>query len=148
MPEGRTPGCRKAVLISLAAKYAFFAAVATGANLGAQYLSLAVYSREFSLYAAMALGTLAGLIVKYILDREYIFRYRAKSRMDDMGKFVLYSLMGVFTTFIFWGFELAFHAVFRFDEAKYVGALAGLAIGYFIKYQLDKRFVFVKEESV
>jgi len=127
---------------SLAAKYAFFAAVATVTNIVTQYLSLLVYSEIYSLYMAMVLGTLTGLALKYVLDREYIFYYRVKTRTDDLTKFVLYSLMGVITTFIFWGFEIGFTHLSESDYAKYIGAIVGLSIGYITKYHLDKRFVF------
>ncbi len=92
----------------------------------------------------MALGTLVGLILKYVLDREYIFSYRVKNRKDDIGKFILYSLMGVFTTLIFWAFEVGFDVMYDATYAKYIGATVGLSIGYLTKYHLDKRFVFQK----
>ena len=50
----------------------------------------------------MGLGTLTGLIVKYILDKKYIFFFKVKSVSEDTGRFMLYSLMGVITTLIFW----------------------------------------------
>lgn len=50
--------------------------------------------------------------------------------------------MGVFTTFIFWGFEIGFDLIFKTEMAKYIGAVFGLSIGYIIKYFLDKKFVF------
>jgi positive regulator of sigma E activity len=52
--------------------------------------------------------------------------------------------MGVFTTLIFWLTEYAFHLVFLTDEMRYIGAILGLSVGYYVKYQLDKRFVFIK----
>jgi len=54
--------------------------------------------------------------------------------------------MGVFTTAIFWSFELIFDSIFNHQYAKYLGALIGLTIGYIIKYNLDKRFVFNMEQ--
>lgn len=90
----------------------------------------------------MIWGTLAGLIVKYVLDKKYIFQFQTKDIKEDSIKFVLYSLMGIVTTLIFWGFELTFDAVFSFEQAKYAGAVFGLSIGYMTKYQLDKRYVF------
>ena len=51
--------------------------------------------------------------------------------------------MGVFTTAIFWGTEYAFHLIFTTDAMRYIGGVLGLTIGYYIKYQLDKRFVFI-----
>ena len=50
--------------------------------------------------------------------------------------------MGVATTLIFWGSEIIFNLLFKADIVKYIGAAVGLTIGYIIKYQLDKRFVF------
>jgi putative flippase GtrA len=128
--------------VSLVLKYSFFAFIATGVNLFTQWLSLALYSQEFSLSVAMFFGTLTGLIAKYILDKKYIFYYVVKDKKEDSQKFILYSIMGVFTTIIFWGFELGFDAVFESEVAKYIGAIIGLSIGYITKYFLDKKFVF------
>lgn len=126
----------------LAVKYTLFAVIATAINLFTQFVSLALYSQQFSLYIAMFFGTIAGLVAKYILDKKYIFYYTTKDAKDDSQKFILYSIMGVLTTIIFWGFEIAFDLVFDSDSAKYIGAMIGLSIGYFVKYQLDKKFVF------
>jgi hypothetical protein len=126
----------------LAFKYAVFAATATFVNLGTQYFSLLVYNGNFGLYLAIALGTITGLFTKYILDKNHIFYHAVSGVKDDFKKFVLYSLMGVITTLIFWGFELGFDAIFKFDFAKYLGAVIGLTIGYVIKYNLDKNYVF------
>jgi len=126
----------------IAIRYVLFAIISTIVNLSFQYLSLAVYSGFLALYVAMFNGTLAGLILKYILDKKYIFFHTPKSKKDDGKKFMLYSLMGVFTTFIFWGFEIGFDYMFKDESAKYLGAVVGLSIGYVVKYFLDKKFVF------
>ena len=126
----------------IAIRYILFAIISTVVNLAFQYLSFALYKGFLSLYLAMFLGTLAGLILKYILDKKYIFFHEPKSKKDDGKKFLLYSLMGVFTTFIFWGFEIAFDFFLDFESAKYLGAILGLGIGYIVKYNLDKKFVF------
>ena len=133
-------------LLKTAIRYTLFAIISTLVNLLAQYGSFAVYSGFFDLYAAMAVGTLAGLVVKYVLDKKFIFYHEVESKKEDAQKFFLYSLMGVFTTLIFWGFEIAFDALFVGESAKYVGAVIGLAIGYVVKYFLDKRFVFKGKE--
>lgn len=122
--------------------YALFALFSTAVNIAFQYLSFLVYDGEFSLYTAMFAGTVAGLVLKYILDKKYIFFHKPKSKKDDGKKFFLYSLMGVFTTFIFWGFEIGFDYMFDNQNAKYIGAVVGLSIGYVVKYFLDKKFVF------
>lgn len=122
--------------------YALFALFSTAINIAFQYLSFLVYSGYLSLYVAMFAGTVAGLVLKYILDKKYIFFHKPKSKKDDGKKFFLYSLMGVFTTFIFWGFEIGFDYMFESQNAKYIGAVVGLSIGYVVKYFLDKKFVF------
>jgi putative flippase GtrA len=101
-----------------------------------------VYEGFLSLYVAMFIGTVAGLVLKYVLDKKYIFFHTPKSKKDDGKKFLLYSLMGVFTTFIFWGFEIGFDYMYESENAKYIGAVLGLSIGYVVKYFLDKKFVF------
>lgn len=126
----------------IALRYVLFAVISTLVNLFFQYMSFLVYEGFLSLYAAMSAGTLAGLVVKYVLDKKYIFFHKPKSKKDDGVKFLMYSLMGVFTTFIFWGTEIAFDRMYENENAKYLGAVIGLGIGYVVKYYLDKRFVF------
>lgn len=126
----------------IAFKYTLFSVIAILLNIFFQYLSFQVYKGDFSIYIAMFNGTLVGLIVKYILDKNFIFYYKTKSKKDDGIKFILYSSMGIFTTLIFWGTELIFDIIFDFESAKYIGALIGLTIGYITKYLLDKNFVF------
>lgn len=123
-------------------RYALFALISTIVNIVFQYLSFLVYEGFLSLYVAMFIGTVAGLVLKYVLDKKYIFFHTPKSKKDDGKKFLLYSLMGVFTTFIFWGFEIGFDYMYESENAKYIGAVLGLSIGYVVKYFLDKKFVF------
>ena len=120
---------------ALASRYAAFAALATAVNVTTQYASGA-------LYTAMAAGTLTGLVAKYLLDRRWIFHDRTMSLRGHSVKFTLYSLMGVFTTLIFWGTELAFQSLGDARWLRYAGAIVGLTIGYVVKYRLDRRFVF------
>jgi putative flippase GtrA len=126
----------------IAAKYALFAGISTLLNLAAQYLSFGLYAGIGSLYVAMFFGTLAGLLSKYILDKKFIFYHKPTDRMDDTRKFLLYSLMGVFTTIPFFASEMFFNYFFSHEGAKYLGAVIGLTIGYVSKYFLDKNFVF------
>ena len=96
----------------------------------------------------MLIGTLSGLVVKYTLDKKLIFYHAVENKKDDVKKFALYSLMGIFTTIIFWGTEIAFDTLFQNPNAKYLGAVIGLNVGYIIKYFLDKKFVFIHNEKV
>lgn len=126
----------------LATRYILFALFSTVINLALQWGSFALYQGFLSLYVAMFLGTLGGLTAKYILDKKYIFYHQSKNKRAYGKTFILYALMGVFTTFIFWGFEIVFDLLFHSEYAKYIGAVLGLGIGYAVKYHLDKRFVF------
>lgn len=129
-------------------KYIIFAAISMLCNLLVQYLSLLTYSRFAALYVAMFFGTLAGLVVKYVLDKNYIFYHTPKNKKDDVTKFMHYSLMGIITTGIFWGTEIAFDALFQRPNAKFVGAMIGLSVGYVVKYFLDRKYVFIEKEDV
>ena len=126
----------------LAINYAIFALIATAANIGAQDLVIRTYSGAFDILASVVVGTGVGLVVKYILDKRYIFRFRARSVAHDTQTFALYTVMGLATTVIFWGFEFGFHHIFETKEMRYLGGVIGLAIGYLTKYHLDKRYVF------
>jgi len=127
----------------LAIKYTTFAIFATAINLAFQYLSMQVCSGVFELYIAILVGTIVGLVTKYILDKKWIFYHIPRDKKDDAKKFIRYSFMGVLTTCIFWGTELAFAHFFTYPFAMYVGAIVGLSIGYVIKYYLDKKYVFI-----
>lgn len=129
----------------LAISYAIFALIATAANIGAQDLVIRTYSGAFDILASVVVGTGVGLVVKYILDKRYIFRFRACSVAHDTQTFALYIVMGLATTMVFWGFEFGFHHIFETTEMRYLGGVIGLAIGYLTKYHLDKRYVFRTE---
>ena len=129
----------------LVIKYILFAIISTLFNLLLQYMSFKFYSEFGSLYVAMFLGTLTGLATKYILDKKFIFYHTPKDKKDDAKKFMFYSFMGVFTTIIFWGTEIAFDILFTEPNARYIGAVLGLTIGYIIKYFLDKKYVFIHQ---
>jgi len=77
-----------------------------------------------------------------VLDKIFIFNFRSRSALHDVQVFLQYTAVGALTTLIFWLFEFGFNAVFADKNMRYVGALIGLAIGYYIKYRIDKRFVF------
>lgn len=59
--------------MTIAFKYSLFAVLATLLNLSAQEVAVRTYDGSFAIYLAMALGTLAGLVSKYLLDKKYIF---------------------------------------------------------------------------
>lgn len=123
-------------------RYAAFAALATLANLGAQRGVLWLTPASLGIAPAMAVGTGVGLVVKYLLDKRWIFGDRSAGLAAHGRRFTRYTLTGVLTTLIFWGAEAGAWALWHTDLAREAGALAGLTLGYVLKYRLDRAYVF------
>ena len=123
-------------------RYALFAVIATIANLGTQRFVLSVGEGTAIFTAAVGVGTLMGLVVKYILDKRWIFQDHCIGLKAHSQKFTLYTAMGLVTTAIFWGSETLFWILWQTDVMREIGAILGLSVGYVIKYNLDRRFVF------
>ena len=78
--------------------YATFALIATVANLLMQKTVFLFVEFAYTLFLAMFLGTLIGLVVKYVLDKKWIFRFTPDSKTEDLTTFLLYTGVGIFTT--------------------------------------------------
>lgn len=133
---------------TLILRYVFFALIATLANLGAQRGVLALGDSAPYFLAALVVGTGLGLVVKYALDKVWIFADTTTGLRAQGRQFTLYTAMGLVTTAIFWVTEAAFWAIWQTHAAREIGALLGLAIGYGVKYQLDRRYVFTQRRSL
>ncbi|WP_421780375.1 GtrA family protein [Kiloniella litopenaei] len=133
--------------MNLLVSYSLFAIVATIANIASQDLFLRAYSGPFALVLSVGVGTAVGLVTKYLLDKRYIFRYRTSGMGHESKVFMLYTMMGFLTTAVFWAFEFGFHFIFDDKMMRYLGGIIGLGIGYWIKYQLDKKYVFISKEA-
>jgi len=133
-------------LQTLVLRYAFFAVLATLANLATQR-GVLWFGDSGTVFAfAVAAGTLVGLVLKYILDKRWIFGDMSVGVKAHSKRFSLYTAMGLVTTAIFWGMETAFWLVWQTDAMRELGAVLGLSIGYVVKYNLDRRFVFTSKE--
>lgn len=126
----------------LVLRYAGFAVLAVLANLAVQRAVLAAVPSPRGFALALLAGTAAGLVLKYLLDKRWIFGDRETGLGAHGRKFTLYTGMGVVTTLIFWGSESAAYAVWGTEAMREAGAVLGLALGYAVKYRLDRRFVF------
>lgn len=140
--QGRASAGRKLVL------FTGFAVLATLANLGMQRLVLAWIGTGHGLLPAMAAGTAIGLVLKYLLDKRWIFDDRSTGLVAHGRRFTLYTGMGLVTTLLFWAVEWGFWHFGRSDFWRETGAILGLALGYGLKYLLDRRFVFVPVKKV
>ncbi len=127
--------------VSLFTRYVVFAIIAGLVNLLTQALVFRFMPIE-PLALSILAGTAAGFAVKYWLDKHWIFFDETVALRHEINKVFLYGLFSAATTLVFWGFELAFLAVWKTEFAKYLGAVIGLAVGNFAKYFLDREFTF------
>lgn len=128
---------------NLVIRYGAFAIVATLANLGMQRIVLSMAGGTTAYILALCAGTGIGLVVKYALDKKWIFSDPLRSARAETCRFSLYTLTGVGTTFVFWSSETVFWFIWQTQAMRELGAVLGLTVGYITKYQLDKRYVFV-----
>ena len=125
--------------------YGIFAGIAMASNLAAQALVMYFDNNSHAMLLSMLVGTGVGLVTKYILDKHYIFIFKAENLAHDGKLFFLYSVMGIVTTALFWIIEYGFHWIFATELMRYIGGAIGLILGYLIKYRLDKQYVFVNK---
>ncbi|MHA1230736.1 MAG: GtrA family protein [Candidatus Helarchaeota archaeon] len=115
--------------------YVLYSIISAGAciiYIGVQYL--VGYDILFPILAGGA-----SLTIKKILDQEYATFFRERLR-----EIILYGFFAIFTTLIFWGVQYLLTIII--GEEYYIGAGAiGLAIGYTVKFILDKLYVFKKK---
>lgn len=123
-------------------RYCLFAVLAIIANLASQRLVLGTLGHDFGLMPALVAGTAVGLVVKYLLDKRWIFEDRSSGLAAHGRRFGLYTAMGGVTTLLFWAVEYGFWVIWRDDALRELGAVIGLLLGYGLKYWLDRRFVF------
>ncbi|MBC3864295.1 GtrA family protein [Undibacterium jejuense] len=122
--------------------YTGLALIATLTNLLAQMLSRFLYNGKHNVLVSLICGSVAGLLLKYWLDKRHIFRVQTHNVLQNVTSFSLYTLSGLMTTVLFWSSELLAAHFLRTTAFIYaIGAIA-LLIGYTIKYRLDRKFVF------
>ncbi|PNG26270.1 GtrA family protein [Methylocella silvestris] len=141
-PEARPSGGPRPHIIAI--RYGLFAVIAGAMNLGAQAVTFAIAPIQ-PLAISILVGTGVGFVVKYLLDKRWIFFDDYHGAAAETQKVLLYGAFSVAMTAIFWGFEIAFLAIWGTNFAKYAGAVIGLAIGNFLKYLLDRGITFNPE---
>lgn len=125
-------------------RYSLFAIIAMISNIYTQRIILGLYEANYFFFVlAIFLGTLTGLIVKYYLDKNWIFYDLNRNFNENYQKFLLYTTMGIGSTLIFWGFETIFWIVWKTNLMRELGAIIGLTIGYIFKFMLDRKYVFI-----
>ena len=133
---------------ALVVRYVLFAVLSTVVNLMAQRVSLGIYDGAHAVILAILVGTAVGLVLKYVLDKHFIFLDRTGGVAAQGRQFALYTAMGLVTTTIFWATEYAFWLVWGTQAMRETGAILGLGIGYVVKYRLDRQFVFARPATL
>ena len=122
--------------------YCVFAMVVTITNLSSQRLVLSFLTGNIGYFTALFTGTFVGVVIGYILDKNWIFKDRTISSRAMGKQFFWYSMTGVINTPIFWLTESVFWFVWKTDGMRELGAILGLIIAYIVKYFILQRYVF------
>ena len=138
---------RKRRMARIAPLYGLFGAATTAANLGTQTAVHLVRppapgTPDAAYWLALTFGAAAGLVLKYLLDKRWIFFDRSGGIADHGAKFARYTMMGLAATAMFRGLQTGFFMIWRTQTMLTLGGAISLLLGYLIKYLLDKRFVF------
>jgi putative flippase GtrA len=123
-------------------RYVLFAIFAGLANLATQEAAVRLLPPLAPIMLSVLAGTAVGFVVKYILDKHYIFLDGYDGHIAELRKVALYAAFSVATTAVFWGIELSFWYAWNTAAAKYAGAVLGLSLGNWLKYLLDRAWVF------
>lgn len=122
-------------------RYVVFALIAGLANLAAQEATVRALPAA-PIMASVLVGTAVGFVLKYLLDKRFVFLDGYDGHVEEVRKVALYGAFSVATTALFWTVELGFWIAFGTATAKYTGAVIGLSLGNYAKYRLDRRYVF------
>ena len=116
--------------------YFLFALLASFVNLVGQHIFL-TYNKN--LFLAVIVGSAFALVFKYILDCTIVFN---RKNIINLKTFLTYAFFGACLAPIVWIVEVMFLNIFGTVFMRDIGALLGIALAYFIKYEMDKRYVF------
>ena len=122
--------------------YVAFAIIVTIINLASQRAVLSFLSGNIGFFLALFFGTLVGVIVGYLLDKNWIFNDETKISQNYGKQFFLYAMTGAIHTPIFWITETLFWFIWMTDQMRELGAILGLLFAYTVKYFILKKYIF------
>lgn len=117
-------------------KYILFCLVSIFFNLSTQEIFLIFFK---SYIFSILFGTLIGFLIKYYLDKNFIF---FKNSSNSLNQLFTYTFTAIFSTIIFWGLEIFFLMYFQNNTMKILGGFIGLILGYTLKFKLDYKLTF------
>lgn len=124
--------------------YVLFAGAAVGLNVLVQRLVFAVYHGPQTIVVAMVVGAGVALTAKYFLDRKWVLGVRHAADEEEIIK---YAMAGATITLVFFAFQYTIWIFYQTDLARDIGIVLGMAVGYLIKFLIDRKFVFVESRS-
>ena len=122
--------------------YVVFAIIVTITNLSSQRLVLNFLTGNVGYFVALLTGTIVGVVLGYILDKNWIFKDPIMSLSKTGKQFFLYAMTGAIHTPIFWLTESVFWFVWKTSEMRELGAILGLILAYTVKYFILRRYIF------
>ncbi len=121
--------------------YGAFAAVAIALNVLVQRLVFVIHDGNATIFIAMTAGAVVALVVKYLLDRTFIFAMKTGPKA---GEFLRYALTGGAITLIYFVVEYIIWITYRTEAARDIGIVLGMITGYGVKFLIDRKYVFVE----
>ena len=124
---------------NLIALYAIVAGVTIALNVLFQRIVFRLYDGPNAIFYAMIGGALVALIVKYFLDRIFIFSVKSGPQASE---FLRYAFTGGLITLVYFIVEHMIWNTFQTEFARDVGIVLGMTAGYGLKFLIDRDFVF------
>lgn len=93
------------------------------------------------IFEAMIIASFVSLLAKYFLDKRYIFE---GSNLITLPTFLRYTFFGGLITMIVFGGEYIIWRLLRDEVFRDIWVFTTLLIGYWVKFQLDLKYTFVK----
>jgi putative flippase GtrA len=130
--------------------YLVFAALTIALNLGVftfckWFLEKNITAEKYQIYIkyfSKLAGIAAGFVVKYALDKIYVFDDISQNVAEEVKKVGIYGLFSVFTTVLLFLISEVIERNVNWKHKTHIAWLIGLIVGYVIKFFLDKTFVF------
>lgn len=131
-------------------RYLTFAAIAIALNMlvfsASKWVLEHIFTDEtffvYIKYFSKLVGIASGFVLKYVLDKKYVFDDSSENIKEEAKKIGIYGLFSVFTTLWLFVISESFERLVEMQYEVHIGWLLGLVTGYLIKYYLDKKFVF------
>ena len=126
--------------------YLFFVLMSILLNTSIQHFIFTIFGRNKDIILMSMIVSIAIIFLfKYYVDKKYVFKYETTKKVDKKS-FSLYFIFSILTTIIFFITEASFSLFLDIDNKEELGAITGLIIGYILKYILDNKITFKKEE--